>query len=188
MKLDTRTVAFLTLVAGLGLTPAAHAQWMGLKQDTGLYLGAAVGQSKVRNLCDDLAGLGVTSCDERDTAWKLSVGYQFHRHFAAEAGYVDFGKATASIPGATATIKTRGIEVLAVAKVPLTQSFGAHAKAGFVRWDTSGSVADDNGTEFTFGLGLSYDFNQNFSARLEWQRYTDLVIDTVMLGAVYKFR
>lgn len=187
MNIRTSLTAVLAASAGLLAAPAAHAQWMGLKQDTGLYIGAAVGQANVRNLCGDLAPLGVTSCDEKDFSWKLSAGYQFHRNFAAELGFVDFGKVSATGPAGTASIRTRGVELLGVAKVPLTESFGAYAKAGVVRWDTSGAGNDD-GTEFTFGLGLSYDFTRNFGARLEWQRYTDLVIDTFMLGATYKFR
>ena len=51
-------------------------------------------QSKLKDACTDLpSGL---SCSDTDTAWKIFGGYQFSRYFAAELGYNDFGKATAS--------------------------------------------------------------------------------------------
>jgi OmpA-OmpF porin, OOP family len=187
MKIGYRLAALLMLSAG-SLAAPAHAQWMGLKQDTGLYIGAAAGQSRVKDLCNNLAPIGVTSCDEEDFAWKLSAGYQFHRNFAAEVGYVDWGKVSAGTPAGSVDLRSNGFEVLGVAIVPLSQSFSAYAKAGFVRWDADGGGVGDNGTEFTYGLGLAYDFTRNFTGRLEWQRYTDLVVDTFMAGVVYKFR
>jgi OOP family OmpA-OmpF porin len=188
-------VALLVSAAGLTVAPAAHAQWM-LKQDTGLYLGAAVGQSKVRHFCNDVATVGFPTCDEKDVTWKLSAGYNFNRNFAVEAGYVDWGKFTFSNAAISGDVKAKGFELLAVGAFPVYQNLSAYAKAGFVRWDADfsarvGSAAfsnDDKGTDFTFALGLAYDFTNNFAARLEWQRYTDLVVDTVTLGLLYKFR
>lgn len=191
------TRAVMLLCASGLFAPAAHAQWMGLKQDTGLYLGASVGQAKVRNFCEAASVAGFTSCDEKDLAWKLSAGYSFHPNFAAEVGYVNWGKVTVGAGAGTADVKARGFEVLGVASIPLYQGLSGFAKAGFVRYDADVSVAvagttlasaDEKGTELTYGLGLGYDFTRNLGARLEWQRYTDLVVDMFSLGLVYKFR
>lgn len=194
-RMAVRVFAVVLALTGVMLTPSAHAQWI-LKQDTGLYLGAAVGQAKVRNLCSDAASLGFGSCDEKDTAWKVSAGYQFHRNFGVEAGYVDWGKQTFSNGVATGTIESHGFELLGVASVPLYRNFSAYAKAGLVRWEADFTAAaggatltaNDKGTDFTYGLGLSYDITTNFAARVEWQRYTDIVMDMWSLGVVYKFR
>jgi OOP family OmpA-OmpF porin len=195
MKIVSRVVALFLGAASLMIVPAAHAQWL-LKQDTGLYLGAAIGQSKVRNFCSEAASVGFTSCDEKDVAWKLSAGYSFSRNFAVEAGFVDWGKFTFANAAVSGDVKARGVELLAVGSVPVYQNLSAYGKLGFVRWDAdfgaragaAAVTADEKGTEFTFGVGVSYDFTNNFAARLEWQRYTDLVVDMLSLGVVYKFR
>ena len=195
MKIVSRVVAVALAAAGLMLVPTAHAQWL-LKQDTGLYIGAAAGQSKVRNFCNDVAASGFPSCDEKDVTWKLSAGYNFSRNFAVEAGYVDWGKFTFGNAVVSGNVKARGFELLAVGIFPVYQNLSAYGKLGFVRWDAdfgarAGSAAvtaDEKGTEFTFGFGLSYDFTNNIAARLEWQRYADLIVDTLSLGVVYKFR
>jgi OmpA-OmpF porin, OOP family len=191
----SRLVVLVLAAAGFMLAPSAHAQWM-LKQDTGLYVGAAIGQAKVRNFCSEAAAAGFTACDEKDTAWKLSAGYNFTRNFAVEAGYLNWGKYTVGTAAGTGTVKPKGFELLGVATFPVYQNLSAYGKLGFVRWDADFSVAvggttfatDDKGTDLTFGLGMSYDFTNNLAARLEWQRYTDLVVDMVSLGVVYKFR
>jgi OOP family OmpA-OmpF porin len=194
-RITSTLVVWVLGTIGFALAPSAHAQWM-LKQDTGLYLGAAIGQAKVRNFCSEAAAAGFTSCDEKDIAWKVSAGYHFHRNFAVEAGYVDWGKFTVGTAAGTGTVKARGFELLGVAAFPVYRDLSAYGKVGFVRWDADFSVAvggttfatDDKGTELTFGLGLAYDFTNNLAARLEWQRYTDLVVDMVSLGLIYKFR
>ena len=50
-------------------------------------------------------------------------------------------------------------------------------------------------TDFTFGVGLGYQFHRNLSARLEWQRYSKVGggdigkedIDALSLGLLYRF-
>jgi hypothetical protein len=34
--------------------------------------------------------------------------------------------------------------------------------------------ADASGTDLTYGFGVKFDFNRDFSARAEWQRYKDV--------------
>jgi OOP family OmpA-OmpF porin len=195
MRIASRLVGLVLGVVGFTLVSSAHAQWM-LKQDSGLYLGAAVGQAKVRNFCDDAAAVGFPSCDEKDVAWKLSAGYSFNRNFAVEAGYVDWGKFTFGNGALAGSVKAKGFELLGVASFPVYQGLSAYGKLGFVRWDAdfnaaaggASVTADEKGTELTFGLGLSYDFTNNIAARLEWQRYTDLVVDMLSIGLVYRFR
>jgi OOP family OmpA-OmpF porin len=198
-----RAIALTGLVAvtaGISLLASA--------QDAGFYAGAAVGQSRISDACE-----GVTvACDDKDTAWKVFGGYQFNKNFGAEVGYVDLGKATANgvITGVTvsADAKVKGFEVLGVGTLPIANNFSAYGKLGFFRWDLDVSAtgvisgfsatvsASETGTDFTFGLGLKYDFAKNIGARLEWQRYNDIGkesttgksdADLFSLGIVFKF-
>ena len=190
------------VAATTGISPLAFAQ------DAGFYAGAAVGQSRAKDACE-----GVTiACDDKDTGWKVFGGYQFNKNFGAEVGYVDLGKATANgvITGVavSADAKVKGFEVLGVGTLPIANNFSAYGKLGFFRWDldvsATGAIsgfsatvsASETGTDFTFGLGLKYDFAKNIGARLEWQRYNDIGkesttgksdADLLSLGIVFKF-
>jgi OOP family OmpA-OmpF porin len=63
-----------------------------LAQDTGFYVGGALGQTSF-----DVDCTGTTSCDDKDSSWKIFGGYQFNKHFALEFGYADLGETTASV-------------------------------------------------------------------------------------------
>lgn len=195
----------LALVATPGI---GQVQKPGIAPDTGFYIGGAVGQSKARDACDP-RGLGFTgSCDDKDTTWKVFGGYNFNRYFAAELGYVDFGEFNATgaagpLP-ATASVEAQAIELVAIGSLPLTQQFSAYAKAGVFRWDADSTVAigpasaasGDDGTDWTVGLGLKWDFTRSIGARIEYQRYNNVGntgttgnsdVDQWTIGLMYRF-
>jgi OmpA-OmpF porin, OOP family len=62
-------------------------------QDKGLYLGGSLGQSKVSLDCT-----GASSCDDKDTSWKIFAGYQVNRNFAIEVGYSNLGRPRPTSP------------------------------------------------------------------------------------------
>lgn len=200
-RLFAAAIALSGLLAG---APAALAQ-----QDRGFYAGGAIGQAKAKDACTGIAGTGfVGGCDDKDTAWKIFGGYQINRNFGAELGYVDLGEFTASgtflgAP-ATASFEAKGLELVAVGTIPFTPQLAAYGKAGAFRWDVdsraaSGAAAagtDDQGTDFTFGVGLKYDFTRNLGARLEFQRYNNVGetnttgqsdVNLWTLGVMFKF-
>ena len=199
-KLVASLIAISGLVAGV---PAAQAQ------DTGFYAGIGVGRSDLKDACT-----GVTiPCDDTDTGWKLFGGYQFNKYLGAELGYVDLGRATArgTLLGVavSATAKAKGWEFLGVGTLPIADKFSAYGKAGLFRWDLDVSATgvvpgfapvavstSDKGTDFTFGIGLKYDFTKSIGARVEWQRYKDIGndattgksdVDLLSVGVVFKF-
>ncbi len=77
---------YAVLAASLGTPFAANAQ------DAGFYAGGSIGQAKANQGCDGIP----ISCDNKDTSWQISGGYQFNKNFGVELGYVDLGKVTAS--------------------------------------------------------------------------------------------
>jgi len=201
------TVAIVTctlaLVAKPGIAQFARSA------DTGFYIGGALGQSQAKDACDP-SGLGFSGgCDDKDGTWKIFGGYNFNRNLAVELGYVDFGEFNATgstalgLP-ATASVEAQAIELLAIGSFPITQQLYAYVKGGAFRWDADSRVAigavsaatGDDGTDWTVGLGLRYDFTRNVGARIQYQRYNNVGnagstgnsdIDQWTIGVMYRF-
>ena len=200
--------------AGLAILGLASAVTFGspaIAQDMGFYIGGALGQSSV-----DIDCAGTTSCDDKDSTWKILGGYQFNRNFALEFGYADLGAASAStpsfflpgfgtVPAANLKIEATVFELLAVGILPIADRFSLYGKAGLARSETETSVnfanglsrsESDSGTSLTFGGGVRFDVTRNLGIRLEWQRYTDVPeavtdsegdIDVISLGVIFRF-
>lgn len=149
----------------------------------GFYAGAAVGQSDARDF------------DDEDTAWKVFGGYQFNQALGAELGYVDLGNFAGTVSGVAANSDAKAVELVGVGTLPIAPRFSAYGKAGAFYWDADttapGLNPSGDGTDFTFGAGLKYDFTNNMGARLEWQRYQDVGditdVDLISVGLVAKF-
>ena len=171
MSSSTRALRAIALVSLLALPGLA------LSQDIpGWYIGFGIGQSKFKGACDGLSP--GTTCDDSDTAGKFLGGYQFSKNFDLEIAYADLGQAKATSPAGTTTFGTKGFEVAGVGMLPLGGGFSALARAGLFSWkvDLKGATgsADASGTDLTYGFGVKFDFNRDFSARAEWQRYKDV--------------
>lgn len=190
-----RNIACAAALALAGFSGTAQSQgWMRSSQELGAYVGVGVGGAEARDLCSAVTSVGATSCDEKDRTWKVSAGYRFHRNVALEAGYADLGKFTAGIGTVSLRADVTAFEMLAVGIIPVSQAFSIYGKAGLARWDIDGTVtgttftSSDRGTDFTFGAGAQYDFTPNLGGRVEWQRYTDLDIDTIGVALLFMFR
>ena len=179
-------------------------------QDAGFYIGGAIGQAEVRDVCD-----GASTCDDKDGTWKLFLGYQFNRNLALEFGYADLGEASASgvvstglgPVSATANFEATLFELTVVGTFPVTDRLSLYGRAGLYRADVelsgSGTIGaitipvsekDDN-TDLTIGIGLKFDITRNISLRGEWQRYLDVGsddvgqsdVDVLSLGVLFRF-
>ena len=195
LKSGLAALGMVSLIAWAGPT---------LAQDTGFYAGIALGQSKINIDCE-----GATTCDEKDTAWKIFGGYQLNRNFAVELGYVNFGEgrvAGAAPPFGTAsvTFESTAFELVAVGMLPLADKFSLYGKIGLYRADTDADVTltgfppateSDSNTDLTFGVGVRFDITRNLGLRAEWQRYGDVSasdfgesdIDVISLGVLFRF-
>jgi OOP family OmpA-OmpF porin len=185
-------------VAVLGLAAAAFALPAAAQMNmSAFYVGATIGQSKFKDACEGTTS-GV-SCDDKDTAWRLLAGYQFHPNFAAEIGYHNFGEAKASGFGAEAKAKATAWELVGLGIWPVANQFGIYGKFGLhhseVKFESNVGVNDKttgNGT--TFGAGLQWDVMPALGLRAEWQRYqkvggeSDNKLDVLSLGGVWRFR
>jgi OOP family OmpA-OmpF porin len=195
-----------TSFAIIGLASALAFTGPAIAQDTGFYVGGALGQSSF-----DVDCTGTTSCDDEDSSWKIFGGYQFNKNFALEFGYADLGEATASVSVPPFTVngslEATVWELVAVGSLPLADRFSIFGKIGLYRADTDinasvpglGSASEsDSNTDLTFGIGARYDFARNLGVRLEWQRYQDVGgdfggatlesdVDVMSVAVIWKF-
>lgn len=172
-----------------------------------------------------------TSFDDKDTVGKAFGGYRFNEHFALEGNYTDFGKqrtvSNFDVPGGatgsgslTVNRQVQGFGIDLVGSLPIADRFSAYGKLGAFYSETKadGEIAGDifftdgqggttrhrkvSETNFSFALGLAYAFNSQWSARLEWQRVTDVgrdfgpgvtngtgeaSMDALWLGVAFRF-
>jgi OOP family OmpA-OmpF porin len=191
----TRNLLRVALLSSLLAAPLAQAQ------DTGVYVGAAVGQSSYREICrdfDSIAGAaGAFNCETREaTGGKLFAGWRFHRNLAVELSYFDFGKArtTGTVSGAEAEGKmtTKAAGLSAVGLLPVTDNLWIFGRLGGLQTQTT-STLNGNGlasrdeTEIHTGIGGMYQLSRHWAARLEYERSSDVKIDFISLGAQYRF-
>jgi len=86
-----------------------------------------------------------------------------------------------------------------VATLPLGKGFSVHAKAGPFAWQMEGDlnstttntsiVGDNDGFDFTAGVGLGYEINEQVGARLEFERFQvgDNEFDYFSAGLLFRF-
>ena len=160
------------------------------------YLGIGIGQTRPnldapRLGAQALTGSGLsitsTSTDNRDTAYKAFVGYQFSRYLGAEVGYFRLGhfayQANTSPAGQLdGRMRVTGINLDLVGTLPITESLSALARVGYqkarTRADFVGTGAVTNATRISrandndgrYGLGLQYALTPDFLLRAEAER------------------
>lgn len=195
-----RALVALSMSIGLAVPSIGLAQGM---DDKGFYIGATVGQSKVKDFCSGFA----TPCEDTDTALKILGGYQFSKHFALELGYSQLGEASINNGGGLfAKVEATAWEVVAVGILPVADRFSIYGKAGMYRADSDFSTNvvlpglpqsfSESNNDLTFGIGLQFDISRNLALRAEWQRYQDLGgpqigesdLDVMSIGVTYQFR
>tara|TARA_B000000532_G_C18822877_1_gene386756 strand:- start:223 stop:813 length:591 start_codon:yes stop_codon:yes gene_type:complete len=164
------------------------------------------------NLVPDVTNVS-SVLDAKDTIYIITGGYNLDEQTAIEVFYVDFGEATLSgtsgnqfrIDGVlyefnqAATIKLTADGIGTGFKYDLAKDARSNAyfKAGLYTWDASydistgtasGSTSDD-GTDFYFGLGASYTFNENAKGTLSYMNFNgdDGDIDGLTFGLEIDF-
>jgi OOP family OmpA-OmpF porin len=185
---STLTTTVPALIAALLASQAVFAQ------ESGFYLGGALGQATFKGFCvDDPI---VLTCDEKDTAWKLLGGYRFNRYVAIEGTYVDFGEVSGTVNFASGPravpLSQTGMGIAGVGSIPFTPQFALFGKAGFLRTEqeTPASASGNtkrNETELHYGLGLKFAFTPSWVARGEWERTDKTEVEMLSVGVEYRF-
>lgn len=192
--MTSKTLVAIVGVAAAALALPAAAQ-MRAPSLSSAYVGASIGQGKQKFDCE-----GATTCDTKDTAWRVFGGWKFHPNFSAELGYANLG--TAKVGDATGSddVESTAWDLSALGAFPLGSGFSLLGRLGGYHGKTEISGADTashskNG--LTYGLGAQYDFTRNLGARAEWQRYhkmgggdlgTEFNVDVLSIGALWNFQ
>jgi hypothetical protein len=189
----------------------------------GLNLGNANGETGAGDLTTQLTERGLdaeaSSEDDNRFAWQLRLGYALTPDWGLEIGYVDLGNVKTTFTGSALDIDAflsassdihpntaNGFLFSGVYRYPLgwIPRLAAEVRAGAFIWSsdydlngtTSSLRVDENGTDLSFGLGLSLGLDQldllppGMAAHLEWQRFDldDEWIDMFSLGLSYRLR
>jgi OOP family OmpA-OmpF porin len=160
-------------------------------QETGIYLGGSFGQTTLKAWCDAPPG-ALTACDDSDIGWKVVGGYRFHRNFAAEGTYIDWGKVSASTATRSVTAKNTSFGIAAVGILPFGERFSLFGKFGFLQTEQElalGGAPSSSGddTEMHYGFGLKYGLTRNWGLRAEWEQTERLEGQMLSVGAEYRF-
>ena len=180
-------VAIVLPAAFMAISAPASAQ----QSDAGWYIGASYGMS---NIDVDTGGPGF-SVDGDDSGFKIFGGFQFSKHWGAEVGYFDAGKASITGPGGSADLSVTALTFAGTGTLPLSEKFSLLGKVGLWMWDTgcTGSIclssASDSDTDLYYGIGARYNINRNWGVQVEWEQF-ETSSDSVTLTSVgvrYKF-
>jgi hypothetical protein len=137
--------------------------------------------------------------DGKDTTYSFFGGYRFSRHWAVEAGYMDFGKRVyreqsignylfdeADEPPRTHELKlsshSTGLTVSGLGILPLSYRSELFARGGIsyvqnnveIRGPYSAALRGGGATSFLAGVGGSFTFADIYAVRLEFQRAFDI--------------
>jgi len=89
------------------------------------YLGGSIGQTKIDDDFCDVLIRPKPNCDNKDTSAKLYGGYNIHKNFAVEIGYIDFGEYQMNL-----SIEDRGTYSFSRTRLTLKQSINSFFFAG----------------------------------------------------------
>lgn len=205
----TKTTGFLLLAAFANPLMAETTTDYSPRWYIGGNIGIATANIDEEKITRNLTNPSYTD-DEEDLGYKLFAGYQFNKYFALEGGYFNLGKFDYALSTATGTaegnIRIMGVNLDAVATLPVTENFSVFARAGanYARakdsFSSTGNISfpdtDPKKTDlnFKFGAGLQYAITDALGIRLEAERYRidDAVgnigdIDLFSLGLTYRF-
>ncbi len=166
-------------------------------------------------ITSSLLGSGLTTTSisdrDRDSGYRLYAGYQFNRYWALEGGYFDLGKFgytanTVPLGSLTGDIRLKGWNLDLVGTLPLSERFSLLGRVGANYADTNDTFTSTGAvrvinpnptareTNYKFGLGVQYAFNDALALRVEAERYriNDAVgnnghVDMATVGLVYSF-
>lgn len=208
-------IAFVAIVFGIGMfSQAAFSQEgkNGFLEKPKFYLGGGGGLSTLDTGVSSLTG--TAKLDEDDIGYKGLIGVQFHKYFAAEGFYADFGKAeltgnngdTFAFRGTTYQFTANNVTISLAGKsfgfagvgiLPVHEMVAPFVKVGVHFWDAEGSVASsagnasltDDGTDIYFGGGVQFNIHENVAFRAEYERFKfdDEDVDYISGSLIFKF-
>lgn len=180
--MKVRTIGMVSLAL---FGSVAHAQ--------GSYVSASIGQSRFRADTDSFVEhyivMPATSSDrdDKDSAYKLALGYQFNENFAIEGGYIDLGQQDYTVRSgdARAGLETsaKGWQLDALLILPIDAGVSLFFKGGVTEIELKQKLTSNFGLDASeserklkpaAGVGLNYDFYAGLAVRAEYERFFNL--------------
>lgn len=179
------------------------------------YVGGGLGPTSMTVSDCGIPGFSC-STDDKSMGFKLFVGREFNKHFAAEGGYVNFGQFTQTANGsfngtpvsAKATMDGVGFFADILLFAPLSSTVSLFGRLGLTAWSVnvkaeahgggrSASASDSaSGISPDYGIGVKVDVGKNISLRGEVQRFSKVGdeattgrsdVDMVSASVLYRF-
>ena len=187
------TFSLAGLVLASPLAYAAGTNWFG-----GIDAASHIPEVNARNFSGGV--------DDNLKSRKIYGAYQINRLLGVEMG-ADMGRVSSRDngliePGSLAPgLKPKGWQFFSTGTLPIGQKLGVTGKVGAYRGEldlsATQSTNDDGKTKALYGVGLKYDFSQNFRVQGGWDRYRlgtntltvdgDRNIDLLSIGLKYRF-
>lgn len=175
---NTTTAKLLALCSVLAFAPPAIAQIStgGTGRTVMPYAGSGyVGLNLGRPEYDLACGRGGFACDDPDASVHIYTGGMFNQWLGGEIGYLRMG----DMDRQGGTTRGHGINLSLIGRWPVSQSFNLFAKVGgtYSRTDITTSAAsleasgDASGWGLSYGVGVGYDFPNDWSIVLQWDRH-----------------
>ncbi|MBN2689944.1 MAG: outer membrane beta-barrel protein [Gammaproteobacteria bacterium] len=189
-------------VLALGLAPLAFANgdacYTPAPYTPGIYIGVQGGYG--------MSGWNGVATKKNGLAGRVFAGYDFHKHYAVEAGYTYFFNRPRGIVaqiGGNGRARIWALDLVGKIKAPVMDQFSLYAKAGVdylhTKWKPNNTMYKGSYGNFNmvYGVGGTYQFNQNVSADLSWTRFggrQDITsakyapsANLIALGVAYRF-
>lgn len=148
----THWLVGIAVAAAIGVQPV-YAQAGRTADGWGTFVGASVGDS------------------DFDTGFKLFAGQQFHRNFAWEVQYTDFGDRSERRLGPFVEASARALGGSLVGLLPVSPEFSLFGKLGVhytrVKLSGLGISTSDSNADLGIGAGLSYRLTPQLAVRVE---------------------
>jgi OOP family OmpA-OmpF porin len=141
------------------------------------YFGFALGFPGSDEECDYYS----YDCDGSDTSFKFYGGKRLHENLAFEISFQDLGKIRDREGSLTTTAESEGFNFSLHGIIPVADVGYFYGKAGYMLWDTeytridsSVERIDDDGGDFTYGVGFALMFDEQYDFRIEFERLNEL--------------
>jgi opacity protein-like surface antigen len=159
MKTRTHLMIATVFSASVISAPALAEQ----RNDSGLYLGGSYGLYKSH---------GGEFDDDNNDMFAGTLGYRFNEWLATEAEYLDFSEfgEDDDVNG-----ELKGLGLAAVARLPVTSTFGVYGRAGVFAYSLDVDAFDESETYDEVspfvGAGMDFRVTDHLSAFAEYNRY-----------------
>ena len=152
------------------------------------YIGFGLGQSEINQ---GLFG-------EYGNGFKAFGGVRLNTNIAIEAAYLDFGNPNQNLFGVETKYEAQAFAAWAKGLWPISPHIGLFGKAGLANWKVDATTTvfgsppskrSQDGTNFAWGIGVSFNYWDRFSLQLEYEDI-NADIDAITLwsaSALYTF-